>query len=155
MAEGEANAARIDPNLVKNFALFREPPPGADGPLDQAQLRAIEFLSRRGSDFVLRRTAKVLLDGGLALLVIPGASGILMLAPHPDGRYRSAAGAPTKALLNGEPVGSFGSLMFGLAVDRVQLQSVKLQDGSIVEVPVRRNVYAVDDPTWKPPAVSN
>jgi hypothetical protein len=153
VAESQRDSGRIDAKLVENFALFREPLPGPDGPLDDLQLRAVEFLSRRGSDFVLGRTAKVLLDGGLALLVVPGTSGVLMLAPHRDGRYRSVSGAPTKALLNGQPVGSFGSLIFGLAVDRIQLRSVRLQDGSTVEVPVRRNVYAVDDPTWKPLAL--
>ncbi|MGC9219719.1 MAG: ATP-binding protein [Solirubrobacteraceae bacterium] len=122
--------------------------------IDEAQLRGIEFLAGRGSDFALSRTAKVLLDRGLELLVVAGTSDILMLVPHPDGRYRSASGAPTKALLNGQPVGSSASLIFGLAVDRIQLQSVSLQDGSTVEVPVRRNVYAVDDPTWKPPTFS-
>jgi hypothetical protein len=148
-------APPIDPKLKKNFALFREPLPGPDGPLDEAQLQVIEILSRRGSDFVLSRAAKVLLDGGLTLLVLPDADGVLMFPPHPDGRYRSAAGAFTESLLNGRPVGSSGSLIFGLALDGTKLQSVRLRDGSTVEVPVRRNVYAVDDPTWQPPVFTN
>jgi hypothetical protein len=152
----DSDSARIDPKLVKNFKLFREPAPGPDGPLDEAQLRAIASLPRHlGAKFVLSRTAKVVLDGGLTLLVVPGTDGVLMLAPGPDGRFKSAAGAPTEALLKGNPVGSSGSLIFGLAVDRIRLQSVRLHDGSTVEVPIRRNVYAVDDPTWQPPGFTN
>jgi hypothetical protein len=156
VAESEPDSTPpIDPKLLKNFALFREPLPGPDGPLEEAQLQVIEMLSRSGADFVRSRATKVLLDGRLTLLVLPGADGVLVFPPHPDGRYRSAAGAFTESLLNGRPVGSSGALIFGLAIDRIQFQSVRLQDGSTVEVPVRRNVYAVDDPTWQPPIFTN
>lgn len=141
----------IDPKLVKSFALFREPIPGPDGPLDDAELRAIERISRRFTEFALARTAKVVLEGGVAFLVVPGIDGILMLPPIDAGRSLAALGAKTETLLKGRPVGSSGSLVFGLAVDGVRLQSVQLADGSTVEVPVIRNVYATDDPTRKAP----
>ncbi len=156
MARSDSGLARIDPKLVKDFKLFREPPPGPDGPLDEAQLLAIASLPPHlGTAFVLSRTAKVVLGGGLTLLVIPGIDGVLMLILDRDGRFNSAVGAQTEALLKGNPVGSSGSLILGLAVDRVQLQAVRLRDGSTVEVPVRRNVYAIEDPTWQPPAFTN
>lgn len=147
MAGSDSDSASIDPKLVENFALFREPVPGPDGPLDETQLQAIGFLSRRGSEFVLSRTAKVKLDGGLTMLVVPGIAGVLMLAPDRDGRFNAAVGANTEALLKGRRVGSFGSLMFGLALDGVERAPVRLTDGSTVMAAVKRNVYAIEDPT--------
>jgi hypothetical protein len=156
VARSDAASSSIDPKLVNNFALFREPAPGPDGPLDEPQLRAIASLPPHfGAKFALSRTAKVVLDGGLTLLVVPGSEGVLMLAPNSDGNFNSASGAPTGALLEGNPVGSSGALIFGLAVDPIQLQSVRLQDGSSVEVPVRRNVYAVTDLTRQEPVFTN
>ncbi len=151
MASDNPDPELIDPKLVKSFALFREPAPGPDGPLDAAELRAIERMSRRFTEFALTRTAKVVLEGDLAFLVVPGVDGILMLPPIEAGRPFAAMGAKTETLLKGRPVGSSGSLVFGLAVDGVRLQSVELADGSTVEVPVTRNVYATDDPTRKAP----
>ena len=97
----------------------------------------------------------MVLGGGLTLLVVPGIEGVLMLAPDRDGKFNSASGAPTEALLEGNPVGSSAAHIFGLAADRIQLQSVRLQDGSSIDVPIRRNVYAVNDPTWQEPVFPN
>ena len=44
MSGSDSDSASIDPKLIKNFALFREPAPGPDGRLDEAQLRAIASL---------------------------------------------------------------------------------------------------------------
>ena len=148
MAGTDSDSASIDPKLVKNFVLFREPVPGPDGPLGEEQRRAIESLPPlRGAAFVGSRTAKVVLDGGLTLLVVPGIDGVLMLAPDRDGRFNSASGANTEALLNGQPVGSSGSLVFGLAVDGIEWAPVRLADGSTVTAAVKRSVYAIEDPT--------
>jgi hypothetical protein len=147
VAGSDSDSVPIDRKLVENFALFREPVPGPDGPLDEAQLRAVEFLSRRGTDFVLGRTAKVVLEASLTMLVVPGIAGVLMLAPDRDGRFNAAVGANTEALLKGRPVGSFGSLVFGLAVDGVEWAPVRLTDGSTATAAVKRNVYAIADPT--------
>jgi hypothetical protein len=144
MASGRG--ADIDPKLVKNFALFRELEQSPDGPLEDAERRAIEMMSGRFNAYDFAGTAKVVLAGDLTFLVVPGTDGVLMLPPVRPGQRFSAAGARTEALLKGKPVGSSGSLLFGLAVDGVQLHSVDLADGSTAEVPVRRNVFAINDP---------
>ena len=81
------------------------------------------------------------------MLVVPGLAGVLMLAPDRDGRFNAAVGANTEALLEGRPVGSFGSLVFGLAVDGDDWAPVRLADGSAVRAAVKRNVYAIADPS--------
>jgi hypothetical protein len=137
----------IDPTLLKNFALFRELERDPDGPLEDAERRAIELTSGRLGEYEFARTARVVLEADLTFLVVPGADGVLMLPPIRPGRPFSAAGARTETLLKGKPVGSSGSLLFGLAVDGVELHEVELADGSVAEVPVRRNVFAINDPT--------
>jgi hypothetical protein len=148
---GDNREPGIDPKLVTGFALFREPVPGADGPLTAAERRAVEGMSGRLTKFAFTRTAKVVLEGGLTFLVVPGADGVLMLPPPDADQGFAALGADTQTLLTGRPVGSSGSLVFGLAVDGVRLQSVELADGSTVDVPVKQNVYATNDRTRKMP----
>ncbi|HZV25875.1 MAG TPA: hypothetical protein VFG00_06265 [Acidothermaceae bacterium] len=143
--------ADIDPKLVKSFGLFRELERDPDGPLEDAERRTIEMMAGRFGKYDFARTAKVVLAGDLTFLVVPGVDGVLMLPPVRPGQPFSAAGARTETLLRGKPVGSSGSLVFGLAVDGVQLHSVELADRSTAEVPVRRNVFATNDPTRETP----
>ncbi len=145
MLSGDSEPAPIDARLVDRFALFREDLPGADGSLEDAEAQAIVRMAEFGGDYAFARTTKVILADGLTFLVVPGPDGVLMLPPF-DGGGTAAIGASTDSLLRALPVGSSGSLVFGLAADGVLLQPVALSDGSTVQAPVRRNVYAVTDP---------
>jgi hypothetical protein len=138
----------LDPKLVENFALFREELPGVDGSLSKVESEAVARMSAEGvrPDYAYAQAIRVVLDDGLTFLVIPGANGVLMFPPvSADGLF-ATVGAGTETLIKGLPAGSSGSLVFGLAPDGVRLGSVELADGSIAEVPVKRNVYAVRDP---------
>jgi hypothetical protein len=155
MAGDDSDPVAIDSRLLEHFALFREALPGADGPLEAAESEALERLSDFREDYAFDRAAKVVLEGGLTFLVVPGADGVQVLPPFDERGLFAAFGASTGALLKGHSVGTSGSLVFGLAADGVESQSVLLADGSAVEVPVRRNVYAVEDPHRSSPGTSH
>jgi hypothetical protein len=151
MASDHSDPAPIDPRLIEKFALFREELPGADGPLEDWETKALERLSEFRSEYAFTKAVKVVLEGGITFLVVPGADGIQMLPPFDARGLFSANGGLTGQLLKGLPVGSSGPLVYGLAADGVQLQSVALADRTTVKVPVKRNVYAVQDPTRSSP----
>jgi len=83
-------------------------------------------------------------------VAVPGSDGVLLLVPGRDGK-RSGFGAMSDSVLSGRPIGTSGPLVFGMAPDGVPEQSIEPRDGTHISVPVVHNLYAVEDPSWRPP----
>jgi hypothetical protein len=158
---GHASAPQqIDPRLVECFALFREPGPGPDGPLDEADVAAVarcqefavsdsrirERLARHG--LVFSEVRRVVLDAEHVILVIPGSVGMQVLVR--TGQSTGGSVGRIDGRLDGRPILSSNQTFFGLAPHGVELQHVEFRDGSAGEASVRHNVYMIDDPSWSP-----
>jgi hypothetical protein len=167
MTAGASEPGRIDPRLVKHFALFREPGPGPDGPLDEADKEVLALRAEVASGsshaglrlasygLVFGEARRVELNPERVMLVIPGSGGVQMLVRsskrHEDGRsFDGTAGSVTgiDGLIDGRPILSAGRTLFGLAPDGVELQRVEFRDGSTGEALVRHNTYMINDPSW-------
>jgi hypothetical protein len=151
---GPADA--VDHRLLERFAVFR----ASDSPeaLDARQVAAVEKVvgtggaRRLGLIGWLARAVRV--SSSLTVVAVPGSSGVLLLVPGRDGRT-AGFGAMANSVLRGTPIGTAGPLVFGMAPDGVTEQSVELRDGSRVSARVVHNVYAVEDPSWRPPVFAN
>ena len=151
---------QIDLRLVESFALFREPGPGPDGPLDEADEAAVarcqefaasdsrigERLARHG--LVFSEVRRVVLDADRVMLVIPGSVGMQVLVRK--GQSTGGSVGRIDGRLDGRPILSSNQTLFGLAPDGVKLQRVEFRDGSVGEACVRHNAYMIDDPSWSP-----
>ncbi len=154
----------VDPRLIERFALFREPGPGPDGPLDEGErevlaLRAELFATapRRqlrervaAKRLIFGEVRKVVLDAERVILVIPGGAGLHVLVRSAKHGSTAGAGASIEGCLQGRPILSLGRTLVGLAPDGVDRQPVELRDGRIGHASVRHNTYVIDDPSWEP-----
>lgn len=162
MSMGATEPDRIDPRLIERFALFREAGPGPDGPLDEADKTIV---ARReeiaaGSSRIAQRLAgyglvfsevrRVDLDADHVMLVIPGSAGVFLLVRNVSGQGTGGSSAGIERPLQGRPILTIGSMLFGLAPDGVERQRVEFRDGSTGEAPVLHNAYMIDDPSWSP-----
>lgn len=156
-------SAGIDPRLVQHFALFREPGPGPDGPLDEDEhevvaLRSVIWanLPRRPRDrvaskgLIFEEVRKVALDSERVMMVIPGRAGVMVLVRTAHRHQTGGTGAGIEGCLDGRPLLSMDQTLVGLAPDSVDQQPVQFRDGSVGFAPVRHNAYLIDDPSWTP-----
>lgn len=156
-----SGSPRIDPRLIQHFALVREPGPGPDGPLDEAEREVIatkeeiwaDALARRkrwaAAGLIFNETRRVVLDPERVMLVIPGSCGLHLFVQFAK-NFTAGGGAKIEGLVQGRPVLSCGQALFGLAPDGVDRQRVEFRDGSTGYAIVRHNTWAIDDPSWKP-----
>jgi hypothetical protein len=153
----------IDPRLLDHFALFREPGPGPDGPLDDDEENVVAFreeiaagqssqagrhLARLG--LVFTEVRRVVLGSDRVMLVIPGSAGLLLHVRNTGRRQGGGSTTDIDGCLEGRPILSSNQTLFGLAPDGVELQPVEFRDGSIGEAVVRHNAYMIDDAGWSP-----
>jgi hypothetical protein len=141
----------VDPRLIERFAVFRESE--SRDTLDAQQAATVEEIvgipgaRRMGPIGSLARAVRV--NSWLTVIAVPGSSGVLLLVPDRDGRT-TGFGSPVESVLDGQPIGSAGPLVFGMAPDGIAKHSVELRDRSRIAVPVVHNMYAFEDPSWRP-----
>jgi hypothetical protein len=159
---GESLSPAGDPpgaDLIRRFALFRDPQADVAAVLDERETRTLHRLQgEKHFGLIVSQTRSVELTASLKVLAIPGKHGVFLLisTTRADGRPDIfGGGAPLDAVVNGDPVLTSGATIFGLAPDGVTDQPVALSDGSTITAPVLRNVYTTVDPTWSPPTFSD
>lgn len=158
----------MDHRLIERFALFREPGPGPDGPLDEDEQEVValrreiwESAPRRARETIASRLAakgliaeevrKVVLDSERVMLVIPGSARMHVLVRSVKDRVTTGGGGTSvEGCLQGRPVLSLGQTLVGLAPDGTDRQPVEFRDGSTGFAPVRHNAYLIDDPSHRP-----
>jgi hypothetical protein len=151
----------VDPRLVERFALFREPGPGPDGPLDHDEVEWVEDLRARAlspgglplakKGLAFDNVRKVVLSPTRDLLAIPGRAGIHISVRSTEQSARYGASTGVDRRLEGKPILSVGPYLIGLAVDDVREQPVEFRDGSIGYAQVANNAYCIEDPSWVAP----
>ena len=149
-------ADAVEPTLIRRFAIFRESasPDALDAQHAAAVERVIGSRDARRLGLIASLARAVRVNPSLVVVAVPGRSGVLLLVPGSDGRA-AGFGAMVESVLLGQPIGSAGPLVFGMAPDGVTDQSVELRDGSRIAAPVVHNVYAVKDPSWRPPVFAD
>jgi hypothetical protein len=162
--DGDDEQNRIDPRLIEGFALFREPGPGPDGPLDTEEAERIEQLKEMvlsgrippltAKGLAFDQVRKVALSPTRVMLVIPGQTGIHVVVRSSEQNASYGSGGKIAGRIQGLPIMSIGPNLIGLAVDGVEQQRVEFRDGSIGYAQVRHNTYCIEDPRWTPDAAA-
>jgi hypothetical protein len=155
---GDHEQARIDPRLIERFALFREPGPGPDGPLDTGETERVEQLRQTvlsgrippltAKGLVFDQVRKVALSPTRIMLAIPGHTGIHVVVRSSEQNASYGSGAKIAGRIQGLPIMSIGPNLIGLAVDGVEQQRVEFRDGAFGCARVRHNTYCIEDPSW-------
>lgn len=152
-AGGDSPAAE----LIDRFALFREQPVLSAAASDPVVARTMErMMAVMGERWGLvpARATTVDVTPDITMVVIPGTAGVGVLigerrADGSPGRWGS--GADLEVVFRGDPICESGRpdgsrMIFGLAPDGVAEQPILRADGSTIQAPVTRNVYAVVAP---------
>ncbi len=156
MDEGlDAAGDQPAPELIRQFALFRDAQADTAAAFDQRETRLLRRLQgdeRLG--LIVSQARSVAVTASLKVLAVPGRRGAFLVIStvRPDGKLDVfGGGAPLEPVLNGSPILTSGATIFGLAADGVKAQPVSLADGSTIGAPVVSNVYVVNDPSWSSP----
>jgi hypothetical protein len=151
------DASRDQPalELIRHFELFRGPPPPAAEVLSEREAETVLRLDGAGGLGLIASLARsIQLSPSVKVIAMPGKQGAFLLIStvRPDGTPDlGGGGAPLGVVLRGEPILTSGAMIYGLAPDGVSTQQVAGAGGSVISAPVVSNVYAVLDPSWRPP----
>ena len=121
-----------------------------DGVPRDGDVEAIENASlapvTQGLGLAPASAVKSTVGPSIDVLVVPGENGVFLLMHEGRGGF-FGFGATIETALRGDPIGSSGSTLFGMAPDGISNQLIRLRDGSTIQARVVKNLYAVTDPS--------
>ena len=145
------------PELIRHFELFRDAGSTIAEAFTEREERALaRFTERFG--VLVAQPRSVRTSASMKVIAVPVKRGVLLLIStvRPDGRPDLFAGVgDLECVLNGQPIITSGPMIYGLAPDGVTAQKLTGADRCVISAPVLSNVYAVLDPSGRPPVFAD